>query len=63
MSGVIMLRSDSKDRSGVRSHPRQKMRRPALREIPRMALLIPHPCEEGLPKECRAAQGFCRGRA
>ena len=45
-----MVRSDSKDRSEVRSHPRQQMRRPALREIPRTRLLIPHPCEEGMPE-------------
>jgi hypothetical protein len=57
----------------VRSHPVQQMRRPAPREF---ALLILHPCEEGMPEgwifyrhpsseagERRPAQGFCSGRA
>jgi hypothetical protein len=57
----------------VRSHPGQQMRLPAPRDF---ALLIPHPCQEGVPEEWisylhasyeagewRAAQGFCRGRA
>jgi hypothetical protein len=57
----------------VRSHPGQQMRLPAPRDF---ALLIPHPCKEGVPEEWisylhasyeagewRAAQGFCRGRA
>jgi hypothetical protein len=75
-----MSRSDLKDRTGVRSYPRLRTRRLILREfaqdIPRMTLLIPHPCEVGLAEEWiasvhsayvagewRAAQGFCRGRA